>query len=126
MVFNWAVVNSYDPIRFPGTWKQYSKNAIPQLAGTTYQRASLLYFRCPYHAKVMKMFEIVSSTIVRTFQVPVSGIAFTPKQPEPPPQANLGVSLTRRVYVKVRFRTPTPIPSLRHRLRTGERGATIR
>jgi len=52
-------------MRFAGTWKQYSKNAIPQLIMITFQRASLRNFRWPYHAKVMKMFEMVSSRIVR-------------------------------------------------------------
>src|ERR1700675_4636692 len=52
-------------MRFAGTWKQYSKKAIPQLARITFQSASLRYFRWPYHAKVMKMLEIVSNRIVR-------------------------------------------------------------
>jgi len=47
-----------------GTWKQYSKKAMPQLATTTFQSATLRYFRCPYQAKVMKMLEMVSSRIV--------------------------------------------------------------
>jgi len=44
-------------------WKQYSKNAIPQLARITFQRPSLRYF-VPYTRKVMKMFMIVSKTMV--------------------------------------------------------------
>jgi hypothetical protein len=31
MVLSWTVLNSYDPMRLAGTWKQYSKNAMPQL-----------------------------------------------------------------------------------------------
>src|SRR5450432_3514314 len=53
-------------MRLAGTWKQYSKKAMPQLARITFQSASLRYFRCPYHAKVMKIFETVSRRIVRT------------------------------------------------------------
>src|SRR6266436_375157 len=67
MVFSRAVVNSYEPMRFAGTWKQYSKKAMPQLARMTFHKASLRYLRWPYQAKVMKMFERVSSRIVRTF-----------------------------------------------------------
>src|SRR6267154_3936430 len=52
-------------MRFAGTWKQYSKKAIPQATMITFQSASLRNFRWPYQAKVMKMFEIVSSRIVR-------------------------------------------------------------
>ena len=39
---------------------------MPQLPTMTFQRASLRYFRWPYHAKVMKIFEMVRSRIVRT------------------------------------------------------------
>src|SRR6266481_6679495 len=52
-------------MRFAGTWKQYSKKAIPQLAMITFHSASLRNFRWPYHAKVIKMFEMVSNRIVR-------------------------------------------------------------
>src|SRR5258707_5646026 len=53
-------------MRFAGTWKQYSKKAMPQLAKTTFHSASLRYLRWPYHANVMKMFESMSKRIVRT------------------------------------------------------------
>ena len=53
------------PMRFAGTWKQYSKKAIPQLARiaiqTGFARKSL---RWPYQAKVMKTFETRRSRIV--------------------------------------------------------------
>ena len=52
-------------MRFAGTWKQYSKKAIPQLTTITFQSASLRNFKWPYHAMVMKMFEMVSNRIVR-------------------------------------------------------------
>jgi hypothetical protein len=60
-------------MRFAGTWKQYSKNAIPQLARITFQRLSLRYFKWPYHATVMKTFEIVSKTMVRIIFLMLSG-----------------------------------------------------
>src|ERR1700732_3152391 len=66
MVLSCAVENSYEPMRFAGTWKQYSKNAMPQLARMTFHSASLRYLRWPYQAKVMKIFDMVSSKIVRT------------------------------------------------------------
>src|SRR5882762_5336029 len=52
-------------MRFAGTWKQYSKKAIPQLARTTFQSASLRNFKWPYHAKVMKILDTMSNRIVR-------------------------------------------------------------
>src|SRR3981081_635082 len=52
-------------MRLAGTWKQYSKKAIPQLTMITFQRASLRNFRWPYHAIVMKILEMVSNSIVR-------------------------------------------------------------
>src|SRR6266704_7157552 len=64
IVFNCAGVNSYDPMRIAGTWKQYSKKAMPQLTTTTFHSASPRNRKCPYQATVMKMFEIVSSRIV--------------------------------------------------------------
>src|SRR5271168_3631306 len=38
---------------------------MPQLARITFHNASLRYFKWPYQAKVMKIFEIVSSRMVR-------------------------------------------------------------
>src|SRR5271168_3915277 len=64
MVLSCAVLNSYEPIRFAGTWKQYSKKAIPQLTRMTFQSAEVRYFKWPYQANVMKMFEMVSRTMV--------------------------------------------------------------
>src|ERR1700719_520914 len=52
-------------MRFAGTWKQYSKKAIPQLARTTFQSASPRNFKWPYHAKVMKILDTMSNRIVR-------------------------------------------------------------
>src|SRR5260370_14476426 len=52
-------------MRFAGTWKQYSKKAIPQLTMIAFHRASLRNFKWPYQAKVMKILETVSNRIVR-------------------------------------------------------------
>src|SRR5260370_32925150 len=71
-------------MRFAGTWKQYSKKAMPQLARITFHNASLRYFRWPYQANVIKMFEMVSSKIVLTrppAQRSVSSL--TPRNGEP-------------------------------------------
>src|ERR1700704_2192468 len=69
MVLSCAALNSYEPMRLAGTWKQYSKKAMPQLARRTFQIASLRYLRWPYQAKVMKIFEMVSRRIVRIADV---------------------------------------------------------
>src|ERR1700676_1280517 len=71
MVLSCAALNSYEPMRLAGTWKQYSKKAMPQLARMTFQSASLRFFRWPYHAKVINIFEIVSKRIVRISRCPV-------------------------------------------------------
>src|SRR5215469_2977088 len=43
---------------------RYSKKAIPQLAtAATYQGRSARFFRCAYHAKVMKTLEARSSSV---------------------------------------------------------------
>src|SRR5882762_10755212 len=65
MVLSCAVLNSYEPIRLAGTWKQYSKKAMPQLTAMTFQSATFRYFRWPYHANVIKIFEMVRRRIVR-------------------------------------------------------------
>src|SRR5580704_16761231 len=67
MVLSCAVLNSYEPMRFAGTWKQYSKKAIPQLTKMTFQSAEVRNFKWPYQAKVIKIFEMVRRTIVRMF-----------------------------------------------------------
>jgi hypothetical protein len=37
---------------------------MPQLTRITFHRGTSRNFRCPYHAKVIKMFEPISSRIV--------------------------------------------------------------
>src|SRR6266481_3950480 len=65
MVFSCAALNSYEPMRLAGTWKQYSKKAMPQLMTITFHNATLRNFKWPYHANVMKIFEMVRRRIVR-------------------------------------------------------------
>ncbi len=64
MVFSCAKVNSYEPMRFAGTWKQYSANAMSQLMTITLNSGAWRYFKWPYQAIVMKMLERVNSRIV--------------------------------------------------------------
>ncbi|OGI01443.1 MAG: hypothetical protein A2Y25_06300 [Candidatus Melainabacteria bacterium GWF2_37_15] len=61
IVLSCAAVKYAWPMRFAGTWKQYSAKAIPQLTRITIHKAELLNRRWPYHENVMKIFEIVSS-----------------------------------------------------------------
>ena len=61
------MLNSYEPMRFAGTWKQYSKKAMPQLTRITFQRAEVRNFKWPYQAKVMKIFEMVRRMMVLMF-----------------------------------------------------------
>jgi len=44
--------------------KAIFKNAMPQLIRMTLKSGACRYFRCPYQAKVMKILEMVSRTIV--------------------------------------------------------------
>jgi hypothetical protein len=53
-------------MRYAGTWKQYSKKAMPQLARVTFQRASLRYLKWPYQANVIKTLEMSRRTMVLT------------------------------------------------------------
>ena len=52
------------PHRFAGTWKQYSRNAISQLATMTFHSAAFSNFKCPYHAIVMNKLEAMSKAVV--------------------------------------------------------------
>src|SRR5665213_1450983 len=64
MTLSWSGVNVFEPMRFAGTCRQYSKNAMPQLMRMTFHSGTDLNLRCPYQAKVMKMFEPMSRRIV--------------------------------------------------------------
>jgi hypothetical protein len=52
------------PIRLAGTWKQDSTKAIPQLSTIVTHKDESSYFECPYQAKVMKMLDTVSKTVL--------------------------------------------------------------
>jgi hypothetical protein len=47
-----------------GTWKQYSKKAISQLIKMASHNGEFLYFKWPYQAMVIKIFEIVNKMMV--------------------------------------------------------------
>src|SRR5271154_618246 len=64
ITFSWSGEKVFTPIRLAGTCRQYSKKAIHQLTRITFHNATSRNFRCPYHAKVIKMFEPISSKIV--------------------------------------------------------------
>src|SRR5437667_4892258 len=56
-----------EPMRLAGTWNRYSKKARAQLAAIAIQSGACLTFRCPYHASVMKIFEMMSKIAVIIF-----------------------------------------------------------
>src|SRR3569832_679546 len=67
MIFNWAtdMPACWNPIRLAGTCNRYSNKALPQLTlAATYQGAVARFFRCPYHAMVMKTLDAISSRMV--------------------------------------------------------------
>src|ERR1700726_338376 len=57
-------------MRFAGTWKQYSANAMSQLTVIAANSGVWRYFRWPYQAMVMKIFEHKRSRMV--FMAPES------------------------------------------------------
>jgi len=69
MTLSWAAENWPCPIRFAGTWKQYSTKAMSQLTVIAIHNGELLYLRWPYHAIVMKMLETVSNIIVFIYYI---------------------------------------------------------
>src|SRR5262245_61234370 len=59
--FIWPRVMTWAPARLPGTCRQYSKKAMPQLTAMAIESGAPRWvFRCPYQAKVMKRLEAVS------------------------------------------------------------------
>ena len=60
-----------EPSLFAGTWAQYSKKASPQensmtrMSGQEVEIFISWSFRCPYQAKVIKMFDTIRSSIVQ-------------------------------------------------------------
>src|SRR6185369_3007948 len=66
-IFSCGSDSSRYPSRFAGTWSRYSNSAMPQLANAAmYQGFELKFFRCPYHAKVMKTFDRHNRIVVWT------------------------------------------------------------
>src|SRR5690242_9788731 len=56
-------------MRLAGTWKQYSPSAINQLTRTASTIGADRCFRCPYQAKVMKVFETSRRMTVSMFGI---------------------------------------------------------
>ena len=69
MIFSCATENVYDPILLAGTWKQYSKKAIPQLIIITFQSGESLNFKWPYQAKVINVFEMIRRNMVLNIRI---------------------------------------------------------
>src|SRR4051794_4241882 len=57
-ILSWVTLKRSWPIRLAGTWKMYSKRAIPQLRAMAQIRGRFASFRWPYQAIVMKVLEI--------------------------------------------------------------------
>ena len=63
--FSCPTDNTVNPIRLPGTWSKYSKNAMPQLtSAATIHGLPLSSFRCAYQANVMKTLLKLNNRIV--------------------------------------------------------------
>src|SRR3954447_2146278 len=62
-VFSSAAEYTADPKRLAGTARQYSTNAMPQLARMTPNSGTSLKRKCPYQATVMNTLEAKSSRI---------------------------------------------------------------
>src|SRR5271169_1217508 len=64
-IFNCGNVISVYPMRLAGTWNIYSTEAMHQLTSAAMYHVLLpKFFRCAYHAKVMKTLEHKSRTVV--------------------------------------------------------------
>src|SRR6266849_1763205 len=64
-------------MRFAGTWKQYSKKAMPQLTAMTFHSASLRYLRWPYQAKVLKCENVSFYRFANVFDGAFLGVTLT-------------------------------------------------
>src|SRR6266487_2331776 len=64
MTLSCTSVKRDEPMRLAGTWKRYSKKARAQLASIAIQSGACLTFRCPYHASVMKIFDMMRRSAV--------------------------------------------------------------
>ena len=64
-IFNWKPFQPVVyPIRFAGTVRQYSRNAIPQLITIAFHKGIFVSLKCQYHAVVIKIFDMNSKPIV--------------------------------------------------------------
>src|SRR5208283_4077753 len=64
-IFSCGNVIAVYPMRFAGTWNMYSKEAMPQLTSAAMYHVLLpRFFKCAYHAKVIKTLEHRSRTVV--------------------------------------------------------------
>ncbi len=62
-ILSCASESTVKPMRFAGTCSRYSNSAMPHdTSAATHHGLPARFFKCPYHAKVMKRFESVSST----------------------------------------------------------------
>lgn len=67
MIFNCASENCVAPIRLAGTCNRYSNNAMPHEINAAIHHGLLVkFFKWPYHAKVMKMFDKINRPAVCT------------------------------------------------------------
>src|SRR5678816_1833534 len=63
MILSCASDSAVNPMRLAGTCNRYSKSAMPHdTSAANHHGLPERFFRCPYHAKVMKRFDSVSST----------------------------------------------------------------
>src|SRR6202051_2084354 len=64
-ILSCASDSSVKPMRLAGTCRRYSKRAMPRLTSpATYHARPLRFFKCAYHANVMKTFEPMRSSVV--------------------------------------------------------------
>jgi hypothetical protein len=56
------------PRRLAGTINMYSNKAMPQLMSIAFYNGNEVFFKLPYQAKVIKMLEAVSRSIVRIIE----------------------------------------------------------
>src|SRR5574339_163232 len=66
-ILSWARLMAVKPMRLAGTCKRYSNSAMPQdTSAAIHHGLALRCFRCPYQAKVMKIFDAASNSAVGT------------------------------------------------------------
>src|SRR6476469_6265174 len=84
-------------MRFAGTWRRYSKSAMPQLTkAATYHLRSLRFRRWAYQAKVMNTFDSTSSPAVRRITGIVGPLPHGPESEVLVVEAEIGRRADRR------------------------------